>query len=289
MTQATRQDSPERRPDELVVDQIADQLERTVSLLRGSVDEAAERALARFSGQLEVETRIVAELADRRPLAEPDRFLEAHQIAMHALEVLDRDGFRDPPAPRWLGPLRPAASFASEFIAEYIVKSYAQAIVERLRSLYARREVQCDPGTLTRTLLARRRVEMERLAQIYRGGGIGAPALLGAGAIIPLFASVTGYAGTIDWRDRPILLAALGVLFVLFVVGGWVLLNGARVARRRSQLIMAGPLEALWETVGHAGRPPDDDAVLFGTIAVVLTTLVWIVIPAALALVFVLG
>ncbi len=92
MTQASRHDGPERRPDELVVDQIADQLERTVSLLRGSVDQAAERALARFGGQLEVETRIVAELADRRPLVEPNRFLEAHQIAMHALEVLDRDG-----------------------------------------------------------------------------------------------------------------------------------------------------------------------------------------------------
>ncbi len=169
------------------------------------------------------------------------------------------------------------------------MKSYAQSIVERLRSLYARREVQCDRGSATRILLAGRRVEMERLASIYRGGGIGAPALLGVGAIIPLFASVTGYAGTIDWTDRPILLAGLAILFVLFVAGGWVLLNGASVARTRSQLIMAAPLEALWETVGHAGRPPEDDAVLFGTIAVVLTTLVWIVIPAALGLVFVLG
>jgi hypothetical protein len=61
------------------------------------------------------------------------------------------------------------------------------------------------------------------------------------------------------------------------------------VARRRSQLIMAAPLQALWETVGRAGRPPEDDAVLFGTIAVVLTTLVWIVIPAGLGLVLVVG
>ncbi|MGH2609838.1 MAG: hypothetical protein ACRDHF_12235, partial [Tepidiformaceae bacterium] len=260
-----------------------------VSLLRGSADKAAERALARFGGQREVETRIAAELADRRPLAAPERFLEAHQITMHALEVLDRDGFRDPPVPRWLGPLRPAAALASEFVAEYIVKSYAQSIVERLRSLYARREVQCDRGAPTRALLAGRRMEMDRLAQIYRGGGLGAPALLGAGAVIPLFASVTGYAGTIDWSGRPILVAALATLFVLFVVGGWVLLNGAAVARRRSQLIMAAPLLGLWETLGRAGKPPEDDAVLFGTIAVVLTTVVWIVIPAGLGLVFVVG
>lgn len=287
--QVERQDGPERRPDELVVDQIADQLDRTVSLLRGSANEAAERALARLGGQQEVETRIAAEVADRAPLAEPERFLEAHRLTMHALEVLDRDGFRDPPAPRWLGPLRPVARFATEFVAEYIVKSYAQSIAERLRTLYSRREVQCERGTPERTLLAGRRIEMERLALIYRGGGLGAPALLGVGAVIPIFASVTGYAGAIEWTGRPILITALVVMLVLLVAGGWVLLNGAAVARRRSQLIMAAPLAALWETVGRAGNPPEDDAVLFATIAVVLTTLVWIVIPAGVGLVFVLG
>ena len=287
--QVEQEDGPERRPDELVVDQIAEQLDRTVSLLRGGANEAAERALARLGGQREVETRIAAELADRAPLAEPERFLEAHQLTMHALEVLDRDGFRDPPAPRWLGPLRPIARFATEFVAKYIVKSYAQSIAERLRTLYSRREVQCERGTRERALLAGRRVEMERLALIYRGGGLGAPALLGAGAVIPIFASVTGYAGAIEWTGRPILVTVLVVMLVLLVAGGWVLLNGAAVARRRSQLIMAAPLAALWETVGRAGNPPEDDSVLFATIAVVLTTLVWIVIPAGVGLVFVLG
>src|SRR5690606_11339105 len=145
----------------------------------------------------------------------------------------DRDGFRDPPVPRWLGPLRGVARASTEFVAEYIVKSYAQSIVDRLRTLYSRREVQCDRGSLDRALLTGRRVEMERLAQIYRGGGLGAPAILGAGAILPLFASVTGYAGAIDWGGRPILLTLIGVVFVLFLVSGWVLLNGAAVARLR--------------------------------------------------------
>lgn len=107
--------------------------------------------------------------------------------------------------------------------------------------------------------------------------------------MIPLFASVTGYAGAIDWSGRPILVAGLAMLFVLSIVGGWVLLNGASVARRRSQLIMAAPLLALWETVGRAGKPPEDDAVLFGTIAVVLTAVVWLLIPAGLGVVFVVG
>jgi hypothetical protein len=100
---------------------------------------------------------------------------------------------------------------------------------------------------------------------------------------------VTGYAGAIEWTGRPILITVLVVMLVLLVAGGWVLLNGAAVARRRSQLIMAAPLAALWETVGRAGNPPEDDSVLFATIAVVLTTLVWIVIPSGVGLVFLLG
>lgn len=275
----------ERRADELVLDQLTDQLDRTVSLLRGSANEAAERALARFAGQHDVEARIAADLAERAPLAQQERFVEAHQLAMHALEVLDRDGFRDPPVPRWMGPLRGIAAAASEFVAEYIVKSYAQSVVERLRSVYARREVQCGRGTPERLLLSGRRVEMERMASIYRGGGIGAPAILGAGAVLPLLASVTGYLGGIDWTGRGAVLTLLAIVFVLFVAGGWVLLNGAAVARRRSRLIMAGPLEALWQTIGRAGNPPQDDSALFATIAVVVTTLVWIVLPAALGVV----
>lgn len=281
-------DDAERRPDELVLDQLTEQLDRTVSLLRGSASAAAERALSRFAGQREVESRIAVELADRRVLAQPERFVEAHQLTLHALEVLDRDGFRDPPVPRWLGPLRPFAGFASEFVAQYIVKSYAQSIAERLRTLYARREAQAGRGSAERQVLAGRRIEMERMAQIYRGGGLGGPAILGAGAVLPLFASITGYAGGVDWSSRIMLVSGILLLFVLLVAAGWALLNGAAVARRRSRLIMAGPLEALWETIGHAGKPPQDDSSLVATIAIVITTLVWVVLPAAVGLVLLL-
>jgi hypothetical protein len=223
------------------------------------------------------------------PLAAPDRFPEAHRLAMHALEVLDRDGFRDPPVPRWLGPLRSPARLTVEFVAEYIVKSYAESVVSRLGALYARREVQCERGSAQRQLLAGRRVEMDRLAQIYRGGGLGAPALIGLGAVFPLFASVTGYAGAIDWTARPVLLAVIAAAFALLFAGGWVLLTAAAVARRRSRLIMSQPLAALWETIGRAGNPPEDDSATFATVAIALTALVWIVLPAAVGLVLVLG
>ena len=46
---------------------------------------------------------------------------------------------------------------------------------------------------------------------------------------------------------------------------------------------MDGPLQALWQTLGRAGRPPEDDATTFAAIAVVLTFLGWFVIPVVVA------
>ena len=43
---------------------------------------------------------------------------------------------------------------------------------------------------------------------------------------------------------------------------------------------MRQPIAALWETIGRAGDPPEDDSVLFATIAIVLTALVWFALPA---------
>jgi hypothetical protein len=273
-------------PDELLlVDELTDQLNRTRQLLTGSPEEAAERALARIGGETEIETRIAVELAVREPLAQPDRFPEAHRLVMRALEVLDREGFRNPTLPR-LGPLEPVAEFAVEFVTEYIVKSYAEGIVGRLRSLYARREVQSAPGTTERRVLAGARVEIDRIAAGFAGGGIGAPALLVAGAAVPVLASASQYLGAIDVTAKPVLIGGIALAFVVFLSIAWVLLRGAAIAHSRSQLIMQQPLAALWETIGHAGNPPEDDSVTFATIALMLTTLVWFVLPGAGMVVF---
>ena len=276
----------EFRPDDLLlVDELTAQLERTRRLLRGETEEAAEAALARFSGQAEVEARIAAELAAIAPLAQPDRFGEAHRLTMRALEVLDREGYRNPPVPR-LGPLRPVVAAGAEFIAEYIVKSYAENVVISLKKLYARREAQCEPLAPERRLIAHARVEMDRVAPTYSGGGRGAPVLLLGGLLVPLLASVTQYVGAIDFANRWVLFGGLGLLFVLFFLLSGMLLAGASVARRRCRLIMHQPLAALWETAGHAGRPPEDDATLFALAAIVLTAMLWFVLPAAGAAIY---
>ncbi len=278
-------------PDRLVadtplLDELTEQLDRTRQLLTGSPEAAAELALARFGGQAEVEARIALQLAVRQPLAQPERFAEAHRITMHALEVLEREGFRDPAVPRRLGPLTPVAQAGVEFVGEYIVKSYAEGIVGSLRKLYARREVQSPPASPERRLLAGARMETDRIAAGFSGGGLGAPALIIGGAAVPVLASVSGYLGALDFTNRWLLLATIGVLFVVFLSFSTILLRGAAVARSRSRLIMQQPLAALWETIGHAGNPPEDDSVLIATAALVLGALVWFVLPVGAAVIY---
>ena len=268
-----------------ILDEFTDQLDRTRRLLTGSPEEAAELALDRFGGEIEVEARIAIELAVLEPLAHPGRFLEAHRIVMRALEVLDREGSRNPAVPN-LGPLTAIAKAGVGFVAEYVVKSYAEGIVGSLRRLYARREVQAAPQSPERKLLAGARIEVDRIAPGFSGGGVGAPVLIAGGLALPLLASLSQYVGAINFTNRWLLMAFTAVLFLLFLSLSTILLRGAAVARHRSRLIMRQPLAALWETVGHAGDPPEDDSVLIATGAVILAALVWFVLPVGGAIIY---
>lgn len=268
-----------------ILDELTTQLDRTRALLTGDAEGVTEAALDRVADREGIEARIAAELSVREPLAHPGRFPEAHRLTMRALEVLDREGSRNPSVPR-LGPLSPAAEFVVEYIARYIVKSYAQGVVGTLKKLYARREAQCEPGSPERRLLSRSRMEVERIAPSFGGGGLGAPLIVAGGILLPLLASLSQYAGAIDFANRWVLFGGIAILFVLSLALSSMLLQGAAIAHRRSRLIMQQPLAALWETLGHAGNPPEDDSLLFGTIAIALTALVWFVLPAGAAVVY---
>jgi len=279
MTDAPRSEQP-RRPDELLLDELTDQLEATRRVLTGSPADAAERALGRIGGASEADARLASDLALSAPLAAADRFEEAHRLVMHAIELLDRDGFRDPPVVA-LGPLRGIARPAVEFVAKFIVRSHTKHVIDDLAKLYAQRESQAEPGSRERHVLARARIDVQRLSPNYSGGGIGAPLLLAAGATLPALASLGQQLGAIDVSARWVLVG-VAVPLGLFAVLSWLLLRGAAVARHRSQLVMGRPLAALWETVGRAGDPPEDDSILLATVAIVLTALVWFALPAVI-------
>jgi hypothetical protein len=81
-----------------------------------------------------------------------------------------------------------------------------------------------------------------------------------------------------------ILVAVVGALVVLLVSA--VVLRGAAMASRRIQLATRAPLQALWNAIGSAGNPPRDQSRKFAVVAILVTTLTWFVVPAAIAIVF---
>ena len=271
----------ERKPGEAILDDLAEQLERTRRLLTSNPGSMAEEALSRFGGESENEARIAADFAALGPLEKPERFLEAHRLALRALEILDREGARGSTVSGKFGPLRPIVQRAVDLEVEYIVKGFAQSTISAMQRLYVRREPQAPRGTAERTYLAQARVETDRVASGFKGGGIGAPALVIGGAAVPALASASQYIGAINFLSRPVLVSLFIGLFIIFGLLSWVLLTAASIAHRRSVLIMRQPLAALWETVGHCGEPPTDDSQLFAVIAILLSAVVWVLIPIA--------
>ena len=72
---------------------------------------------------------------------------------------------------------------------------------------------------------------------------------------------------------------------LLFGAVAWVILRGAAVARRRIKLTVERPTQALWETIGRAGSPPQDQARAFALYGIILTAVSWLVVPAGIVFV----
>jgi hypothetical protein len=280
--------APARPRAGLLLDDLAEQLSR-FKLLPGGSEADAERVLAGLTPASERERQAATELADRQILAHADRFEDAHHLAVKALEVFDRHGWRGPKLPGWLGPLRPLAVVGVERTTRVIVRSYARTVSNSLRRLYAEREAQCDFDQPERRPLARARISMTRLAPELGGGGGGLPRFLVGGAVISGLISAARQVSVLSSGGAPAWFG-LGIAAVLiFAAVAWIILRGAAVAHRRAHLIMRAPLEALWETIGAAGVPPRDDSMTFATVGILLTALAWFVTPVIVAAIFYLG
>ncbi len=264
---------------------ILDQLDQTLKLITGNPDEAVERALQEVGIDTRAEAYLMAELGFRTPLAHPERFEDGNRLVMRGLEVLDRDGWKHPKLPA-LGPLTAVAEPAVEFVARYIVRSYVANVVRQLARLYARRESQSPTDSPERRMLARARIQADRLALGFKGGASGLPPVLVGGAAIPVLAGASRRFGTLGGAASWVFLAGGAVLILLFAALAWVLLQGAGLAHRRSVIALGQPLAALYETIGHCGRPPHDESANLVLAAIILTALAWFVLPVGLGLLF---
>jgi hypothetical protein len=270
--------------DHLILDEVTQQLATTFQLLSGDPDEAAERALAEIGVDTRTEAALLGEIAAAGPLAHPDRFEQSHRLVMRALEVLDRDGWKHPVLRR-LGPLSGAADGAVQFVARTIVRGHVSNVVHSLSRLYARRESQSQTDSAERRMLARARIQADRLSLGYKGGSLPLPTVLIGGAAVPVLASIARQFGAVKGQG-PLLIVPLGVILaIVFAVLAWVLLQGAGLAHRRIKVALDPSLAALYETIGHCGNPPRDDSAAIAAAAIALTALAWFVVPIAIAII----
>jgi len=278
-------DTPGQLPDDhLILDEVTQQLATTFQLLSGDPDEAAERALAEIGVDTRTEAALLGEIAAAGPLAHPDRFEQSHRLVMRALEVLDRDGWKHPVLRR-LGPFSGAAGGAVQFVARTIVRGHVSNVVHALSRLYARRESQSQTASAERRVLARARIQADRLTLGYKGGSLPLPTVLIGGAAVPVLASIARQFGAVKGQG-PLLIVPLGVILaIVFALLAWVLLQGAGLAHRRIKVTLDPSLAALYETIGHCGNPLRDDSVVIAAAAIALTALAWFVVPIAIAII----
>ena len=274
--------APEDRP--LVLDELDDQLER-FRLLRKSDEAATDDLLVELGATNEVDRDIVLELSATRVLGTASRFDAAHNLAMRSLEVLDRNGARPASAPGWLGPLRPVAATFIQWVCRFIVRKHQAKLVDRIGDLYERRIAWSDPRSAERARLFMAARDVRRVAETYKGNPVGVPTFLLGGAAISGIGSALRAGLDAALGNRFAAVVAVALITGLFGAIAWVIVRGAAVARRRIKLTVERPMDALWETIGRAGKPPEDQARTFALYGIALTALSWIVVPIGIVFV----
>jgi hypothetical protein len=254
----------DEKPDGLLLDRID-----AFRVLRADTDEEKGALLEQIAGSGKVEQSIVRELSKVRPLWRPDRFDEAHHLAMRSLEVLDRNGARAAKLPN-IG-----------LMTRWIVKGHQNSLVTAIRKLYERREANSEWGSPEHVALRRARIDATRVEPGYRGNPLGLPTFLLGGAL--LSSIVTAIQSFLRWALEGIvgIIVLVAILTLVFAGLAWSALYAAGVARRRIRLTTDQPMKALWETIGAAGNPPKDASYSFAVLAIVLLVLLWILIPLA--------
>ena len=266
----------------LTIDDLTDRID-ALRVLRADNPDEAGRVLEELGGRGKPEQDIVDQLAKIKPLWRPDRFEEAHRLAMRAVEVLDRNGARNARMPR-IGPLKPIAEWATQQVTRYIVRSHQNTVVDRIRKLYERREANSVWGSPEHVMLRRARINAVQVEGGFKSKALGLPTFLLGGAFLSSIIGALGRAVSNAIHSRVGVIAFTVVAGLILAALSWVVLFSAGVARRRIRLSLDQLLRALYETIGACGNPPRDQSMSFAVFALVFLALSWIVIPIGLFL-----
>jgi hypothetical protein len=268
----------------LRLDALSERLE-TIQLLKADDEAERGRVLEQLGARGKAESDIIRQQALRRPLYAPDRFEEAHRLVVRGIEVLDRNGVRNAPMPRRLGPVRPVAAYVVQLITRFIVRNHQNTLIDRLRKLYELREANSAWGSAEHAMLRRARLQMRGLSDDLKAKALGVPTFLLGGAFISGMFSALGN-GIRAALGHPLLVVVLvAVTVLLLTASAWCVLFAAAVARRRIRLSLDEPLHALYETIGACGDPPKDQSLQFALYAIGFFVLAAIVVPIGVGLV----
>jgi len=221
------------------------------------------------------------------PLAQPERFEEAHRSMMRGLEVLERNGGRKAVV-RKVGPLNPVATVIVSSVAGGIAARQRSSLLRRIQRLYATREASSVPGSHEHRILRRARLQAAVVEHGFGGARGGLPTtafLAGGGVLSAAFAVIRATLG-------PLFQSKLATILLLLVLGAIAFalasafLYAAGVARRRIRLSTDLSVRELWEAVGACGAPPKDHSYTLALLAIVLLLAAWIVVPVIVWLTF---
>lgn len=278
MSDTTTDAAPDER--NLILDEFDEKL-AAFNAFRKSDDAKADEVFKDLGGSDPVSRDIILQLAGKRPLGHPEKFMSAHTGAVRSLEVLDRNGARGVRI-RILGPLNPVAGFLVQLVTRFIVSNHQKSLANNMRKLYARREANCMPDDRNRRLLWRARRDADLVYEGFKKNPVGVPSFLLGGAIFSagISAAMDAIVNSASGRWTRLVLA-LG-LFALLGAVSWIILRGAAVARRRISLATDRPFNALYETIGRCGNPPKDQSKTFALIAMIILAVSWVLIPVGL-------
>ena len=270
--------------DGLDLDDLVGRLD-SFQMLRHSDGDKADTVLNELGASSKVDREIILQLGAKRPLGHPDRFEEAHSLAVRSLEVLDRNGHRSIPVPP-LGFLTPIVQFLVQIVTQFIVRSYVGSVIDSMYRLYERREAASLADWEHLPMLTRARIHTARIRPGFKRSKLALPAFLFGGAILSPVIGILQNAISTQFNSALWRGVSLAVLFIVLTLASWILVHGSAVARRRIRLTSKQPVASLWQVIGRCGNPPGDTSKVFAVISLILTIVSLVVVGLGLLDVF---
>jgi len=258
------------------LDQFSEKLEAFKTFAKND-QAAADAIFESLGGKGKVEQEMLLQLGAWKPLYKPERFDDAHHVAMRALEVLYRNGHRK--APLKLSVFTPVAQYSVQLVTRFVVRDHVKNVVNSIDHLYTRRWASAPRDTPDARMLRRAWFYVEKVRAGYKGKSLGLPTFVLGGAFV---SSLTGLLSNLfrsGTLNKWLLIILAMVLYLVMIALAYGIIKGSAIARRRIKMSLDQPLRNLWDVVGAACNPPKDQAIQFAMVSLIIMAVTALGIP----------